>query len=92
MIKVKPAYIIKEIKHRYTYRSYMACEDHGPDDCVGYNYEYVIMRGRKQLKKTFTNIDDAQKYVKKLEKISHSMRYRCDCDTYDYCGVHGSKP
>lgn len=64
------SYAIVREAYTYTYRSYMACEDQGPDDCVGTGYTYKVMnkRGTKVLRE-FSDLYSAQVYVRKLRKI-----------------------
>jgi hypothetical protein len=55
-------------EYKYTYRSYMACEDQGEDDCVGTGYHYFVFNGKRKLKRIFYSEKQAQDYVKILKR------------------------
>lgn len=61
-------YKIKCEIYTYSYRSYMACEDQFEDDCVGYNFKYLIYSSNKLLKPVFRTRLEAQKYIRKLKR------------------------
>lgn len=61
-------YRIEESKYTYSYRSYMACEDHGMSDCTGTSVIYSVYRGNRLLKQ-HSFYDDAKQHLKRLRKI-----------------------
>jgi len=66
---MKSPYRIEAESYTYTYRSYMACEDNGPADCVGTRNRWVVYRGNRKLKSHYSR-SSAQEYVRRLLRKS----------------------
>lgn len=57
----------------YTYRSYMACEDGGEDDCVGRGYRFNVYRGKRKLKQHHSH-EAAEAHIRRLKKQNRSKK------------------
>lgn len=60
-------YQIQTEEYTYMYRSYMACEEHGEDDCVGRGFRYHVYKGKRKLK-THHSFYDAKEHIRVLNK------------------------